>query len=994
MNLWVAREPGARAEAMIMSTVANWFISTKTSGPVNGQVQDSVVGSYELTRSGVTIDKYHAMALFAAAGVEPPRFDLYPPDHRFSGRDIVSLLFAATPVNYRKPPTSYNPVYAPYIPYDPDETLTVVERGRLVRGVLDKQAIGAKKTGGIFHLISREYGPQRALDMIYALQQVSLQFLMYRGFTVGTADLLPSPAALEQIRALVSSVLLESRVITDQLLRGELVPRIGETLHEFYEQRQLAALKVPEAEILRWILGTIRPETNGFFRMVAVGSKGSNPNLIHVTGAIGQTTINGERITEQFAFRRTLPYYPRFSIEPAAHGFVANSYMTGMTTPEFICQDMNGRFDLISKALSTASTGYFMRKGVMNNQSSIVDNHRRVTKDTKVVQWVYGEDGADPRELERVDFRAVLLSDAKLREFAWLDVAAAGAAGTPAEVAEAQAGVDAAFAAVRADRDAFRRIFGRVEDANFGQTFSTTLLMPVDVRRLVEGVFINAGDAPPPPLTAAGLAGRLARVRDLCTRIPYAFLNEIQERRRTRVPPHYVAAASLLIMLVRAELNPGVLARLSDEQLDYVTDAVRERHSLSLVDYGTAVGILASQSVSEPLTQYMLDSHHRSVAGGTNKSGLVRVSEIYGARDVAEEQSSAMQLPLRPGLFAGADPAGALALAQEVANSIEDVTLRHFVHQYDVLLEPYTGLVYPPFAGDRAWIEEFERSHPLVRPPGDLTNWCFRFVLDKTALVLKAVELELIVRRLRAIHQAGLYVVHTAEAVPEVVIRVWHRASQFKRGGDDEARAQDLVAEVLDTPVRGIPGIMRAAAEKLTRMRVAEDGALVKEDRLAIRTVGTNLYRALLHGAVDPTRAISTSVGDTYKLFGIEAARAKIVSETRAFMDDNTPNLRHLFLYSDEMARTGRITSVERGGLAAREHNNVLLRMAYGAPIGVVTDAALANARSKVYGIAAPQLLGAIPNIGTLYNGCVVDEAFVRANTKSVDSVLDDLGSL
>ena len=53
-----------------------------------------------------------------------------------------------------------------------------------------------------------------------------------------------------------------------------------------------------------------------------------------------------------------------------------------------------------------------------------------------------------------------------------------------------------------------------------------------------------------------------------------------------------------------------------------------------------------------------------------------------------------------------------------------------------------------------------------------------------------------------------------------------------------------------------------------------------------------------------PPPAISTSVGDTVRLLGIEAGRAKIVSETRSFMEDNTPNLRHLFLYADEMTRT------------------------------------------------------------------------------------------
>ena len=1010
MNLWVPREPSARAEAVIMSSVANWFISTKTSGPVNGQVQDSIVGCYAMTRNTVRIDKYHAMALFAGAGVEPPRFDAHPADHLYTGRDIASMLLEMTPINYIGEPSSYSDVYAPYIPYDPSETLTVIERGRLVRGVLDKRAIGAGASGGVYHLISREYGPQRALDMIFALQQLALQFLLFSGFTVGTADLLPTPEALEQIRALVSSVGLESRVITDRLLRGEIVPPIDSTVHEFYERMQIATLKMPETEILRWILGTIRPETNGFFRMIAVGSKGINPNLINVSGAIGQTTISGERIREMFAFHRTLPYYPRFSTDPGAYGFVSNSYMSGMTTPEFICQDMNGRHDLISKALTTSSTGSFMRKGIMNVQSGVVDNHYHVTKDTRVVQFLYGEDGLDARELERVDFRTVPLSEAALAEFAALSAADVAAfAGEPgADDALALAGK--AVAQIRADRESFRTKFRRVEASNFGQKFSTEMLMPVNVRRIVEGVFIAAkgvpdtgvpdtgvpesgvpesGRMPPVRLTAGGLAGRIRRVWDLCDRLPYTLLNEIQERRRTPVPPHKAAAATLLCMLVRAELNPRVLARLSDEQLGYIIEAIRQRYSNSLIDYGTAVGILAAQSISEPLTQYMLDSHHRSVAGGTNKSGLVRVSEIYGARDVADERSSSMLLPLRPEAL-GEGP-GALAVAQEIANSIEFVTLRQFTRAYDVLLEPYGALVYPPFTGDAAWIAEFEGAHPLIRPPGDLTNWCFRFALDKSALVLKAVELELIVRRLRARHPS-LYVVHTPEAVPEVVIRVWHRAGQFKRGGgDDEARARDLLEDALDTPVRGIRGIMRAVAEKVTRTQVAADGALVKQDRLAIATVGTNLYYALLHSAVDARVAISSSIGDTVNLFGIEAGRMKIISETEAFMEKNTPNLRHLFLYADEMTRTGKPTSIERGGLGSREPNNVLLRMAYGAPIQVVTDAALANARSRVYGIAAPLMLGSSPQIGTMYNDFVVNESFVVANTKSVDSILDDL---
>jgi DNA-directed RNA polymerase beta' subunit len=997
MNLHVPHGPGPRAEVGVLSDICNAFISVKTGGPVNGQVQDSVVGCAELTRDGVRLDRYHAMALFASAGLEDQ------PDFgdaaSFSGREAVSLALAAAPVNYSRRPTSFNEVYAPFLEYPPGETLTVVERGRLTQGVLDGKAIGAKSAGGLFHLIGLEHGSRRAFDMIFAVQQVALQFLAFRGFTVGAADLLPGPEARARIDELLARVLLEAELVTGRLLRGELVPPIGETVRSHYERLQINALGLPEAELLRWILADMRPASNGLLRMILTGAKGKNPNLLHISGKIGQTLINGERIREQFAFRRTSPYFPRFDTRPASYGFIGHGYMEGMTASEVLFQAMNGRFDLISKALTTSSTGHFMRKGAMNNQSSLVDNHRRVSKDTHVVQFLYGEDGLDPRRLEKVELRFLALGDAALRAAFGLDLAAAGAEGPG--LAEAQAAADAALERLRADRDALAAPFARIEDANFDYSFPAEALLPVNLRRVVAGLALAAQGRPAAPLRAAALAARIARVEDVCGRLAYTLLNEIQERRRAPIPAPFAAAAQLLAAHVRAELAPPVLARLSDDDLTFALDTVRGRYAASLASYGLAVGLIAAQAISEPLTQYMLDSHHRSVGGGTSKGSLQRVSEVFGARGVGDEHSSAMQLPLRlPELdeapAGGAPPeltarwAAALAQAQAVANSIEHITLERLVARYDVLLEPLGALVYPPTAADAAWLAEFAEAHPLVRPPGDLTSWCLRLVLDKGQLALKDIALEFVVARLRE-RQPLAFVVHTSEAVPEVVLRVWLRAAAFRRGGEEEARATEMGAALLATPLRGVPGVLRAEARFVSRRRRAADGARASKKCLVVATAGTNLYGAVLHSAVDATRAISTSVADTLQLLGIEAARAKILSETRTLLSDNAPTPRHLALYADEMTRTGTVTSFERGGHAAREVRNTLLRMAFGDPVKALEDAALAGARNKVYGVAAPMMLGALPRVGSTYNSFVVDEAFCRANVRTLERALAEL---
>lgn len=983
MNLWAAREPAARAEAGIMSSVANWFISTKSSGPVTGQVQDSTIGSYVMTKSGVVVNKFHAMQLFANTGMHtlPFKSDTY------TGREIASMIFKDTPINYKRAPSSFNEVYTPFIDYDKDEVMTVMEHGVLIKGVLDKKAIGAKAEGGLYHLISRAYGSQKALDSIYVTQQVVLQFLMWKGFTVGVSDLLPSADDIDQIRLLVDSVKLESNEITTRLLRGEIVAPIDGTVHDFYEQQQLQALKVDEMRILRWIFGAnFRPESNGFFQMIACGAKGINPNLISVSGVIGQTSINNERMAENFSYRRTLVFFERCATDPAAYGFVQSCYMSGMCSSEFIFQMMNGRYDLINKALTTSVTGYFMRKGIMNNQSAIVNNHRQVVKGNMIVEFLYGEDGFDSRELEKVKFNTALLSDKAVLDKTGVDREMSK---------EASNAVDEACKQIIADRDEYRKVFMSLEASAFMLQFTNDIMLPVNIQRVVESVFIMAKDTDheeqqkslTKEVFSAGLVRRIQKVKELCELYPYIYMNEMCERRRIPIPTRLSAAVTLLSWTTRAELSPNILAKITDVQLVYIIDAVRQRISSSLIAYGTAVGVLAAQSISEPLTQYMLDSHHRSVAGGTNKSGITRVAEIYGARGVDEEASPSMLLFLKQKNPTEAE-------VQTIANNIEYIEFRNIVYKQEIIIEVFSPsgdkLVYPETKNDAKWIQDFMKSHPLIRAPGDLTAWCLRFVIDKGALVLKAIDLELIVRNLRS-SNPGTFVVCTAENAKEIVIRVWLRSTIFRRGASEEMRARDMIDQYMSTAVRGIPRIIHAVAEKVTRYQVQQDGSLHAEFCYAVKTVGTNLYRTALHPAIDPTQSISSSVGDTFEIFGIEAARNKIISETLAFMGSGAPNMRHLRLYADEMTRTGRVTSIERGGLSAREPGNILLRMAYGAPIQVVTDAALSGSRCKIYGVSAPQVLGSMPRIGTFYNSICVNEDFVRKNKKSVDSVLDEL---
>ena len=76
---------------------------------------------------------------------------------------------------------------------------------------------------------------------------------------------------------------------------------------------------------------------------------------------VGQQAVNGGRIPEGF-INRTLPiFYPKAKA-PAAKGFVANSFFSGLTATEFFFHTMGGREGLVDTAVKTAETGYMQRR--------------------------------------------------------------------------------------------------------------------------------------------------------------------------------------------------------------------------------------------------------------------------------------------------------------------------------------------------------------------------------------------------------------------------------------------------------------------------------------------------------------------------------------------------------------------------------------------------------------------------------------------------------
>ena len=358
MNIIFAHSIKSRNECATLTDLKRWFISYKDASPSIGIYHDGLIGISEFTRDGVTVNKLNAMQMLAQiTNVHKVNYKNIDKDN--NSRDLVSLLLPK--INYIKNSHHYNPDYEKFIKYKKDEISIRINRGKLISGKLDKKIVGQNVDGSIFHIIHNEFGAQYALDLIYDFQQMTTFYQMHEGYTITYDDIVINRDAVGIINDKTKSILEDSALITQKLKNNEYVPPINMTLKDYYEQLQLSALNLGD-EFLIPVLSNIDTEKNNLYKLISSGTKGKYLNLMQISSSIGQTSIGGRRMPENFTFGRTMPYFERFSTDPLSKGFVIDSYSDGVSNISYFFQSREARFSITNKALSTATTGYQNRK--------------------------------------------------------------------------------------------------------------------------------------------------------------------------------------------------------------------------------------------------------------------------------------------------------------------------------------------------------------------------------------------------------------------------------------------------------------------------------------------------------------------------------------------------------------------------------------------------------------------------------------------------------
>ncbi len=397
MNVHVPQTEEARSESRILLDVNENLISPKNNTNALGCKADAITGSYILSQT--TMLKKDAIQLLSLVGADPDKTMKLIKTDKVSGKVLFSVLFPK--INLETKTKSCRGKDCKY--YEkcqknncPNNAYLNIRDGELVAGVMDNSTIGVED-GFLIKEIDRQAGRAAAMDVLEKIFKLGLLYLSKHGFTISLKDV-----NMPKLQNSINDILNDSEKKTKELIESyyannlELIP--GKTKEESREMKILHTLNNVRTKLGELVRREILPD-NPANTMILSGAAG---NIIHMTQmacSVGQQSLWARRIDIGYT-NRTLPFFKKEDLSPAAKGFIRSSFYKGLEPYEFFFGAITGRDALMDTALRTPKSGYLYRR-IANALQDLKIEYDGTVRDAtgKIIQFEYGGDGCDVSRL-------------------------------------------------------------------------------------------------------------------------------------------------------------------------------------------------------------------------------------------------------------------------------------------------------------------------------------------------------------------------------------------------------------------------------------------------------------------------------------------------------------------------------------------------------------------------------------------------------------------
>jgi len=991
MNIFIPQSLQSRIELEEIADVKQQIITPSTSTTVIGIVQDGLLGAYNLTDDRIKIDWRSAMNIISYTSVD--NFSSMKKED-ITGKELFSMII----------PSSINMKDGDF----------KIDGGVITSGKLAKNILGAGKSSSIIHYIWDDHGADATRNFIDNCQRLVNNFNLWNGFTVGPIDALIDPIKKDEIRTYIANVENKADIEITNVENNPTYMTV-----DTFERKMFGDANVTRDDVSKIAEASV-PDSNHFYIMMKSGSKGTANNLGQMIGCVGLQAFDGGFVKKTYN-KRTLCYFFKNDDRLKSRGLCYNSYMDGLTYPEFVYHTSSAKASLVEQVAKTPETGYAQRKLVKNLENIMIKNDGTVRSYNQVIQQTYGGNGCDTTKQYRYKINMIDMNNDKLKEYVMFDpVDLAGYKNWTVQQDKKF------YNEMKLMRDAVRR--SMVCSKMKSITVPDTYMVAINITRIVSNAVA---------VKLRKSKDKKEQKSDLTPDYVYNKLNEILDMRNTpliRVTDtelknpskqvkldDYIAKTGLRVCLFDA-LHPKRVIKdyeLSKDDFDKIAEKIVKNYNENIVEPGEMVGVIAAQSLGEAVTQMTLNAfHHSGIATMTHSTmGVPRINELI----------SYTKKPKTPQMFIymNEDIRESRDSVHKIASHLEKTIFGNLINRLDSYYDPIPnakdGWIVSDNIGEPFYSKKLSRNSCQANI--DNLPFLIRIVMNKEAMLQKDITLLDIkaklcmwwdrrhvqikkkdkkISGLKKITSFAMMSNTDNDSQPVIHIRFnvrdLDKTEAKKAKGSltfDRDTVKDFVDLLIDFDLKGIDLIDTVNTIAKERYKDAVDGDGMKEStEYVIYTSGVNLKEIRYIHGIDIDRTFTDDVKQIFDTYGIEFARAALVSEfTKAYENaGNNVNTQHISLLVDLMCFSGIPLSVDRHGMKFGG-NDPLDKASFEKSIEILFQAAAFGEVDRQEGVSSRIYTGQVIKGGTGYCNLLIDTDMIK-NSAFVDdtSRADDPG--
>jgi DNA-directed RNA polymerase beta' subunit len=559
MNIFIPQSIQTVIELEEIADVQKQMIVAKSSRTVIGIIQDGLIGAYNITHDSMKINWQVVMNILANTSFKD--YHLIKKNKEYTGKEVYSFII---------PPN-----------INIDRHDITIKNSEIIKGRLTKAILGEGGKNNLIQSILDEHGSGAAKDFIDNTLKMLNSFNLYNGFTVGIGDLYVPPSVNKDIQTMFAKVDI---ALEHKITHAENNPDYMNV--NMFESQIFSDLNIIRDNASKIIMENFG-EFNKFKIMAISGSKGNATNIGQMAACAGLQTIGGILIKKRYN-NRTLAYFHQYDDRPLSRGLIKNSFLLGESFSEFVFQMTAGREGIIDQVVRTSDTGYVQRKLIKMLEDVMVKYDGTVrSASNSLIQLVYGDSGADTTR--QYEYKIKLLDMGNT------------------ELDHKFNSSENFFNKIKNLRDNVRK---RLMTATLDtKTFNTSFMFPVNLLRIVSNTKeTKIGNT---PLTQEYVLEVLENLLyNENTPIIYIRKDQQKNTKSFKVRDDFSLKYLFELALYDA-LAPKILIDeygLTKEMFDSIINKIKMAFNKNIVEPGEMIGIIAAQSMAEPLTQLNLNS--------------------------------------------------------------------------------------------------------------------------------------------------------------------------------------------------------------------------------------------------------------------------------------------------------------------------------------------------------------------------------------------------